>query len=280
MRSETFLIPFLRATSKRPWLSRLLFARDPWGNPFSPEAVADPFQIVARMWEDGPVTYRSTWGRWFVPGYREAQLVLSHPSASAGADVAGLVDEVWPYTRLAPETKAFFLQWMLLRDGVDHAGLRKRMSGTFTPRRVSTLEAAIEAEVTSLLDGLAGRSEIEMVEAFNHRLPLRIVGTLLGLPEDRWEWAGGLVGQLAAFLDPSDSFDVGTLDAAVVELGDGLRPLLAARRHDPKDDLLSDLLAPDEDGITLSDEEAVANVGFLIFAGHDTISGMLGTALV
>lgn len=280
MRSETILIPFLRAMAKRPWLSRMVFARDPWGNPYSPEAVADPFGIVARMWDDGPVTYRSTYGRWFVPGYREAQLVLGHPSASAGADVAGLVDEVWPYKRLAPQTKAFFQHWLLLRDGVDHAELRKRLSGTFTPGRTATLETVIEAEVAALLDGLSGRSEVEMVEAFNRRLPLRIIGTLLGLPEDRWEWAGGLVRQLTTFLDPIDSFDVGTLDAAVIEFTDGLRPELVARRHEPRDDLLSDLVSTGEDGTALSDDEAAANAAFLVFAGHDTITGMLGNALV
>lgn len=280
MRSETILIPLLRATARRPWLSRLLFARDPWGNPYSPEAVADPFRIVARMWDDGPVIYRSTFGRWFVPGYREAQLVLNQPSASAGADVAGLVGDVWPYTRLAPETKAFFLHWLLLRDGADHAGLRKRLSGTFTPGRVSTMEETIEVEVATLLDGLSAKSEIEMVEAFNRRLPLRIICGLLGLPEDRWEWAGDVVRRLTTFIDPIDSFRVRTLDAAVGEFTDGLRPLLAARRNEPQDDLLSHLVAPDDGGVTLSDEEVAANAAFLVFAGHDTITGMLGNALV
>lgn len=289
MRSESILIPLMRFVGDRPWLSNRLFAGDPWGNPFAPELVADPFPLVARMWEDGPVTYKSRWGRWFVPGYEEVQTVLTHPAASAGADVAGLVEEVRPYSRLAPETKAFFTRWMLLLDGVAHAQVRKLVSRAFTPRRVADLEAAIEAEVAALLGGLdgpdgctgaGGSPEIELVEAFNRRLPVRIIGALLGLPEERWDWAGEQVSVLATFLDPAGSFDVGHLDAAVVEFDRVVRPLVGERRRRPADDLLSDLAATDEDGNTLSDDDVVANAGFLVFAGHDTISGMLGNAVL
>ncbi len=283
MRTESIMIPLMRFVAERPWLSARLFAGDPWGNPFDPELTADPFVLIERMWADGPVTFKGRWGRWFVPGYEEAQTVLTHPAASAGADVAGLVDEVRPYKQLAPETKAFFQQWMLLRDGADHTRVRRLVSRAFTPRRVAGLEALIETEVGALLDGIersSDRAEIELVEGFNRRLPIRIVGGLLGLPEDRWEWAGEQVGELATFLDPTGSFDVGRLDAAAAAFDRVLRPLVAERRLRPVDDLLSDLTAADEDGVTLSDDEIVANAGFLVFAGHDTISGMLGTAVL
>ncbi len=283
MRTESIMIPVMRFVAERPWLSRRLFAGDPWGNPFDPELTADPFILVERMWADGPVTFKSRWGRWFVPGYEEAQTVLTHPAASAGADVAGLVDEVRPYKQLAPETKAFFQQWMLLRDGTDHAKVRRLVSRAFTPRRVAGLEALIETEVDTLLDRIAepgARTRIELMESFARRLPVRIVGRLLGLPEDRWEWAGEQVGELATFLDPTGSFDVGRLDAAAAAFDRVLRPLIAERRQRPVDDLLSDLVASDDDGASLPDHEVVANAGFLVFAGHDTISGMLGNAVL
>lgn len=280
MRTESLVIPLLRATARYSWLNRLLFAGDPWGNPFADEVVADHYLMVSAMWEDGPVAYRRFWGRWFVMGYEECQIVLNHSAASAGADVAGLVDEVVPYRRLAPATKAFYQQWMLLRDGADHHALRSLVSRAFTPRRTAALTATIEAEVAALLDAVDGRAEIEMVEAFNRRLPIRVIGALLGLPENRWEWAGGIVAELAGFLEPTTGLDVAGLDATVEEFRREMRPLIDARRRAPADDLLSDLVAVGDDGATLSDDEVVANAGFLVFAGHETVTGMLGTALV
>ena len=274
MRAESILIPALRATATRPWLNRLLFARDPWGNPFADENRADPSAIVARMWEDGPVTNRPFWGRWFVVGHEECLAALTHDGTSAGQDVDALFDAVRPYRRLAPTTKGFFRRWLLLLDGADHHRVRGPMARAFTPRRIAALADGIRDDVDELLAAIERQDEIDLVAAFNRPLPRRTLTRLLGVPTDLGDELGDLAIRLAAFLDPVETFDVDDLDTAVREFHASVGGLVAARRERPGDDLVSELAA---DPATALDE-LVANVGLLLFAGHDTTTGFLGTA--
>lgn len=284
MRIDSVVIPALRAVASRPRLTALVFARDPWGNPFSAENVADPYPTIARMWADGPVTYRRFWGRWFVVGYEECQTVANHPAASAGQDFASMLTEVHPYRRLAPRTKDFFRNWILIQDPPDHTRLRKLVSRPFTPRRIAALEPLIATTASELLDGveatLAAEGSVDLFPSFNRPLPVRVIGAMLGLPPERWEWAGEVVATIATFLDPLNSFDVRRIDDAVDELRAVVLDLAAARRRDPADDLLSALVAADDDGERLTEEELVSTVGLLVFAGHDTTTNMLGNALI
>lgn len=281
MRIESLVIPAMRAVVRRPWLSRLVFARDPWGNPYSEEAVADPTTTVERMWSGGePVVHRALWGRWFVLGYDECLVVANHPGASASVDMCSLLDEVRPYKNLAPASKRFMRSWILIQDPPAHTRLRRLVSRPFTLRRIEAMEDEIAATVDELLDAVDGRSSIEMVSALNRPLPLRIITSLIGLPPERWPWAGEVVGRMSGFFDPLTNFDAPTIDRAIEEFSDVVGELIEERRRRPEPDLISDLVALEVDGEHLSRLELVANVGLMVFAGHETTSSMLGNALV
>ena len=176
MRIGSFVIPAVPAVVKRPWMSRRVFARDPWGNPFSEEAIADPAGTVERMLADGePVVHRAFRGRCVVLGFDECRVLANHPAASASADMCSLLDEVRPHRNLAPATKAFFRAWILIQDPPGHARLRRLVSRSFTPRRIDAVDWQIEAAATELLDAVDHRSTIEMVSAFNRPFPNRII---------------------------------------------------------------------------------------------------------
>ena len=280
MRFETFLIPALRALVARPRLTKLLFARDPWGNPFSDEVAADPYLVVGRMWKDGPVQYRRSYRRWFIMGYEECQLIANHPGASAGAQVDDLLTDVPPFSRLAPQTKTFFRNWMLLRDNEDHARLRKLVSRTFTPRRIADFEPRVHEAVDELLGQVAQQQSVEMMAAFNRPLPVNVISDLLGIPKDRHQWAGETVAAMSSFLDPLNTFEVESIDGAVDEFRRYILDLTAARLDQPEQDLITALAQAEDGDDRLSEDELVANVGLLVFAGHDTTSGMLGNAMI
>jgi len=282
MRREQILIPVLRAVVARPRLTALAFARDPWGNPFADEVVNHPFGYIARMWEDGPVSYSKTFRRWFVVGYDECQYLAHHPDATAGATMDTLLDEIRPYSRLAPASKAFFQNWMLVRDGQEHTRIRKIVSSTFTPRRVAELEPMIEASATQLfVDIEADQSDtIEMVSAFNRPLPLNVICHMLGIPEADRAWIGGVVADLATFFDPFTKFDAGVVDAAVADFSSYFNDLADQRTADPRDDLITALAQAEADGDRLTQDELAANAALLIFAGHDTTTNVLGNALI
>lgn len=282
MRRDQILIPVLRAVVSRPRLTALAFARDPWGNPFADEVVNSPFDYVARMWEDGPLSYSKTFRRWFVIGYDECQFLAKHPDATAGATLDRLLDDIRPYSRLAPDSKAFFRNWMLVRDGQDHTRIRKIVSSTFTPRRVAELEPMIESSAKQLLADIdATQSDtIEIVSAFNRPLPLTVIGHMLGIPETERPWIGRVVADLATFFDPFTKFDADVVDAAVADISSYFNDLAQQRTDDPRDDLITALAQAEADGDRLSQDELAANAALLIFAGHDTTTNVLGNALI
>jgi len=280
MRYETFLLPVLRAIAGRAWLSNALFARDRWGNPFAEEQTVDPFPAVRAMWDDGPVTYRRRYRQWFVVGYDECQIVLNHPAASAGERVDDMLEEVAPFNKLAPQTKSFFRSWMLLRDGTEHARLRRLVSRTFTPRRIAEWEPVVQRAVSELLDDMGDRKSVEIVSAFNRPLPVNVISAIVGIPPDRSEWIGEIVAATATFLDPFNSFDPATIDEAVSEFRTYILGLAEDRVANPQPDLLTALAEAEDEGDRLTEDELVANVGLLVFAGHDTTTHMLGNAMV
>ena len=232
------------------------------------------------MWQDGPVTYQSTFRRWFVIGYEECQFLANHPDASAGASLATLLDDIRPYSRLATTTKEFFRDWMLVRDGNEHARIRKLVSATFTPRRIAELEPMIEAAANELIANFAELKTIEMVTAFNRPLPLNVICHMLGIPvEDRTE-IGRIVAELGTFFDPFNKFDADLVDTAVSDFRSYIHDQVQSRLAHPQSDLITALAQTDANGDRLTLDELAANAGLLIFAGHDTTTNMLGNALI
>ncbi len=280
MRREQVLLPVLRALVARPRLMALAFARDPWGNPFADDVVDRPDDYIARMWQDGPVSYSKSFRRWFVIGYEECQLLANHPDATAGASLQTLLDDVRPYSKLAPESKDFFRNWMLVRDGNEHTRVRKLVSKTFTPRRVSELEPMIAATADELLSEIAGQETIEIVSAFTRPLPLAVICHMLGIPAADRAQIGRIIADIGTFFDPVTKFDAERVDQAITEFRSYILDLTADRRDSPQDDLITALAGAEEEGDRLTDDELVANAGLLIFAGHDTTTNVLGNALI
>ncbi|MGI9616306.1 MAG: cytochrome P450 [Acidimicrobiales bacterium] len=280
MRREEVMIPLLRGLVSRPRLTALAFSRDPWGNPFADDIVADPSPYIARMWEDGPVSFSKTFRRWFVIGYDECQLLANHLDAGIGPFLDTVLDDVRPYRNLAPETKEFFRNWMLSRDGEEHARLRKLVNRTFTPRCVAEQEPFVEAAVDELLNQIGDRPRVEMVAAFNRPLPVTVIGRMLGVPTEDTSWISEIVAAMSTFFDPFSKFDADLVDGAVADFRRYVLDLAQLRIEQPQDDLITALAQAEEDGDRLSEDELVANLGLLVFAGHDTTTYMLGNALI
>lgn len=278
MRKETFLLPILRFLNERPRLMNAVLSRDSWGNPYTDEVLADPDIFIERMWRDGPATYKRNYQRWMVSGYEECQQLANHPDARASDTVNALFAEVRPYSKLSAETKQFFQNWMLINDGTDHRRLRQLVSRTFTPQRVTAFEPQVRTIADDLLARVAELDKIDMVADFNLHLPLNVLTGLLGIPRERTQWAGERVAAAATLLDPLNTFSVEAIDQAVAELSSYVLELAEERRRRPEDDLITALVQAEEANDRLTEDELLANVGLLVFAGHETTANMLGLA--
>jgi len=275
---EQMAMSGVAAVGRHRRVADALFHFTKWGNPFADERFSWPYPMYDRMRADGPVTYGRPYRQWFVFGYDEVQEVLRSPHA-ATAPVGELLLSTSRYRKLTPTARSNFARWLLINDAPDHTRLRAAVSRAFTPRQIDGYEPLIRQAVGDLVDELDTTREIDIVEAFTTRLPIQAIAAILGLPLDRRQWLLEASREIGGMLEPLTPFDPDSMSERFAELDSYFRTVIAERRDQPGHDLISALAATDE-GHDLDDEEIVAMIAVLLFAGHETVTGTLGNALV
>jgi cytochrome P450 len=156
------------------------------------------------------------------------------------------------------------------------------MAKAFTPRRIGGLEPAIARMADGLLDAISDRgadgSVVEFMHDFAYLLPVTVICELVGIPESDREGFRPVARDLAAVFELNDVETLPAINAAATELLDYFTELAAKRRAEPRDDLLSDLLAQSDDG-KLTDAELLHNLTLLLVAGFETTTNLLGNGL-
>jgi cytochrome P450 len=169
---------------------------------------------------------------------------------------------------------------MLDRDPPDHTRLRGLVSKAFTPRALERLRPEIQQIVDGLLDEVEARGSMDLVEEFAYPLPVRVICEMLGVPvkdHERFKaWGLDIARGLDAIMLPPDS-EVGQRSVSGRRaLADYFRGLIAERRAAPRDDMLSALIAAEEAGDKLNEEELLATCILLLVAGHETTVNLIG----
>jgi pimeloyl-[acyl-carrier protein] synthase len=168
------------------------------------------------------------------------------------------------------------------RDPPDHVRIRTLLASTFSPRMVERIADMIEEISTRLLDAVAAAGETDLHRAYSYPLPALVVGAMLGIPEtalDRFKsWALDIV-LLVGSGSPTERLAVSAQEH-FAEMREYLRALVAARRGEPGDDLLSAMISAADQEHRLSEDEIFANAIFLMTAGHETATNMLSNAVL
>jgi cytochrome P450 len=279
VQKEQILIPAIREVVKRPRLAAALFRFDRWGNPFSAETHRDPYPQMELCRRDGRVVHRALYQQWFVFGYDEARQVL----ASEHVSVRGQIDTLLktsPYPKLSDRARQFFVGFLLINDPPDHTRLRRLVNRAFTPARVRDLEPRVRGIADDLVAPLADRGTVDVVEGFCMQLPSHVISEMLGIPEERWAWVRDVTRRIVLLIDPMIGFDPDEVSDAVDEIWEVVGAIADERRDDPRDDLITALVEAEEDGDRLTRDELITMVGFLMGAGYETTSGLLGNAIV
>lgn len=249
-------------------------------NPFSPEFRADPYPQYATLREAGAVI-KVPFGGWMVTRYEAVDRVLRSSAFRTPRGYRDADDPAGP-PRFAPGGKLSLHRrlWLLFQSGDSHARLRKLIMKVFTPRAVRTLAPSIEALVGELLAPALERGAMEVIQDIAYPLPATVICELLGMPAADRDLNRKWAAAVAATIDPvcSDA-QVAAAEAAMPEWDAYLRELFAARRRNPGDALLDAMLAVEEDGTRLSDDEVAANATFLFLAGHETTTNLIGNGL-
>jgi hypothetical protein len=246
-------------------------------NPFHPDRRRDPYPFYRALRESEPVHWNRRLRLWALSRHADVARVLR--DAGFSVDRRRLPAFARLFGGLDPEFLEMIGSNLLMLDPPDHGRIRGLVSRAFTPRAVERLRPRVEALVEELLDAAARRREIDLVRDFAQPLPVLVIAELLGLPtRDRGSfvrWSG----DLAALLDPLLG-DPRRAQRAYFELAAYLRGLFAERRREPREDLVSGLLAAEERGVRLSETELLSTCALLLGAGHETTTGLIGNAVL
>lgn len=172
---------------------------------------------------------------------------------------------------------------LVFNDPPLHTRVRRIMAGALTARAIAGMARPVEDLVDRLLDDMEKRSEADLIEDFAAAIPVEVIGNLLAVPRDERgplrAWSLAILGALEPAPTP-DQLQRG--NRAVSEFLDYLGGLVAARRKTPGDaneDVLTRLILGESDGQRLTEAELLQNCIFILNAGHETTTNLIGNGL-
>lgn len=235
-------------------------------------ARGDSHAMWARMREADPVheTVGPITGNriWLVTRYADCEDVIRHPAIGKEPAKAGLSDEVFAGDQLLSRS-------MISVDPPDHTRLRRLVNKAFTPRVVAALEPRIRELVDGMLDGADRDGHLEVIADLAFPLPVTVIAELLGIPvEDRERFRTWSRALLAPAVDPAAAKEAALAFTGYIDA------LAAQRRAEPEDDLLSRLVAAEDEGDHLDRSELLGMVLLLLVAGHETTVNLIGNGVL
>jgi cytochrome P450 len=245
-------------------------------NPFEPGFAEDPYPQYDMLRDNDPV-HQSPFGIWVLFEYDDVLRFLRDSELSVDERLAN----PGPLTELAHEVlgnEADLGSYaMLNRDPPDHTRLRRLVSKAFTPRMIEGLTPRIQQLVDEKLDSIADRGNAELISDLAFPLPFQVITELLGMPETDTEqlreWSGLLVRTLEPVYDADVLRAIGEAGRSMTAL---VNEAIAWKRRNSSSDLLSGLIAAEEHGDVLSEDELADQVILLYIAGHETTVNLIG----
>ena len=237
---------------------------------------AHPYPIYRQLREHGPLQLPDS-NLVVFSSFADCDEVLRHPSSCSDRLKSTAAQQA---IAAGQEARPFGTPGFLFLDPPDHTRLRKLVSKAFSPKVVRGLESDIATLVDGLLDKVGAEGRLEIIADLAYPLPVAVICRLLGVPiedEPKFSWASALLAQgldpFIAFTGQPQGFEE-RLEAGLWLRG-YLRDLLRLRRADPGEDLMSGLIAVEEAGDQLTEEEIVATCNLLLIAGHETTVNLI-----
>ncbi len=231
-------------------------------NPYSRSHLGNPHPVYAALREERPVHLNDRPRFWAISRFEDVEAALREwPvfSSASGITLDG-------FSGLKP--------MIILMDPPRQAELRRVLQKAFTAKRIAAQESLIRHIARALLDAIPG-DNVDLVSAFTAPLPIMVIAEMLGVdPSDRElfkQWSNGIMATAAG--------DYESLISNYEHIFDYFRGVVAARRNDPRDDLVTALVQAEVDGHQLSDDDILGFCALLLIAGNETTTNLLGNAV-
>ncbi|MEV3908913.1 cytochrome P450 family protein [Streptomyces canus] len=233
-----------------------------------------PYDVYRRLRDTAPVhriAGPDGTPAWIVTRYDDVRAALADPRLSLDKRYA--TAGTYKGFSLPPALDAN----LLTMDPPDHTRIRRLVGRAFTPRRIEQLRGPIRRTADRLLDALGSHGTTDLIASYAAPLPITVICDLLGIPDehrlDFRVWTDTLVAP-----DPAAG-PAAAKEAVVAMLGFFTR-LLADKRREPADDLLSDLIAVRDEGDRLSEDELMSLAFLILFAGYENTVQLIGNAVL
>jgi len=253
-------------------------------NPFLPEFIENPYPLYHRLRAEDPV-HQSPMGFWVLTRYDDVVTVL-RDQRFGRKGFEPLLSALFG----SGNEQSGFVTSMLFRDPPDHTRLRALVSKAFTPRVIERLRLRIQEIADELLDRARDAGAMDVVADLAYPLPVIVICEMLGVPASDRDTFKQWSLDIGRSLDAIGMQATGMLtDPEVVVRGNAARRALTAyfrnglipeRRQRPRADLLSALIAAEEEGDKLTEGELLATCNLLFVAGHETTVNLIGNGLL
>src|SRR5688572_3167881 len=249
--------------------------------PNNAAVLADPFPLYQRLRDEDPAHWSPRLKAWVITRYEDVKRILLDATMSS--------DRLRPFFASLPPAEAqrvadlarYLTLWMVFRDPPEHTRLRRLAAKVFNVRSIQALRPNVESLARWLIDSIGERREFDFIADFAGPLPAMVIMDMLGAPREELVRLKRLSDEMALFIgsarDASEKYDRAA--AATREMAGIFRELVTARRAAPQRDLLTELVALDDAGDQLSEDELVAMCILLLFAGHETTTHHLANGL-
>ena len=251
-------------------------------NPFTPEIHANPYPVYSRLRAEDPVHWSPLMEAWILTRYDDVTAVLTDSRFSANRRLARsrfAQEALRREEEFGPLGRS---QTMLTSDPPQHTRLRGLVSKAFTPRTVESLRPRIQDIVDNLLDAVRGSGHLDLIRDLAYPLPVIVIAEMLGIhPEHRDQfkrWSDEIVATLDGTFNTPEVLE--RARKSVSELADYFRGVIEQRRRQPQQDLISGLIAAEEGGHILNEDEMLATARLLLVAGNETTTNLIGNGML
>lgn len=247
-----------------------------WGgaDPFAANFRDDPYAVLNPLRENDPVNFTPV-GTWRISRFADIEEVLRSARTSMTLS-DGSSPNFDPLDR-----RGSFLDFMLNKDGEDHFRLRKLAMKALTAKTVKAMEVSVIETAEAAVDQALREGGMEVIDCLARRVPSIMICRIMGVPDtDREKFIGWTAARTNAFFGRFLPPEVQAFCRnAGEEMADYFDDLVAKRRADPQEDLISQFIAADVDGQKLTDAEIVVQAIGLITAGFETTIGLIGNGV-
>lgn len=246
---------------------------DLYYDPYDYDIDAHPHPAWRRMRDEAPLYRNDRYNFFALSRFQDvlsASVDVDTFSSAHGTVLEMMNEDEYPYPM------------MIFRDPPEHTQLRKLISRAFSPRRIAMLESEIRKITTGYLDPFIGSGSFDYVADFGAKLPMMVIGALLGVPEEDREqirrWTDETMHR-----EPGETSNSERMKDVHAQMWGYFGRYVAERRAKRRDDMMTDLIEAElvrEDGSTrrLDDTELLSFIGLLSGAGNETVARLVGWA--